>query len=202
MVSGNFRDRGNAGADLYDYLDGWHCHGFRQTAAVQDLLDHREYPYAFDWGGDPGACIPPAKRSPPLNIEVVVHGTQADIVVVTRRAGRLEVVLAGSAGGTVDLGAVEAGDRIELALPAPEAGEVVRGGATLRAYDGSRWHAPIRRPAGAPFEPLPAGVRTVWGPMGELLEWPSTPDRRTRADSPSTAEPRTTAHPGRRPLSE
>jgi hypothetical protein len=174
MPSARYQDRGADGAELYDYLDGWFCHGLGEQDDVRAVLEHREFPYAFDWDGAPGACVPPSKRSSPVEIEARRQGGEVHVVVAVRRPGRVELTVAGVTDGPLPLGTVEEGQRIELVLPATDGGGPLRGGVTLFGQGIERWHAPIRRPASSLTKALPIGARRVWGPKGELLEWSTT----------------------------
>ncbi len=171
LPSGLFEDRGAEGADLVDYLDGWFCHGLDQEGGVRALTDHRRFPYDFDWPGDPGRCEGPSKRRPPLDIEARRGKDDVRVVVHTRRAGRLSVVVATAGQGPLDLGTVAAGQRVEARLPLPTDPGPLRGGATLVIGPTQRWHAPIRRPPDAGEAPLPPGARIVVSARGDLLEW-------------------------------
>jgi len=54
--SDQFVDRGVAGCDLDDFLDGWVCRGWGDATTLQSSLDHYEDDYSFD---GPAACTGP-----------------------------------------------------------------------------------------------------------------------------------------------
>lgn len=47
LPSEAYVDRGFAGVDFVDFLDGWFCRGWGQRDAVEAILDHLDFPYDF-----------------------------------------------------------------------------------------------------------------------------------------------------------
>jgi hypothetical protein len=55
LIENNFQDRGVAGADLVDFLDGWFCRGHSNLNLIEEAVED-EFTFPYDYDG-PSTCF-------------------------------------------------------------------------------------------------------------------------------------------------